>query len=855
MGTSGDVLREILLPKLDGIRKSGGSYMARCPAHDDSTASLSITEGKDHPVILKCHAGCEPEDILAKLGLTWETLCSPREDDGRTRGEWTPNGEAIAVYDYRDEAGKLLFQACRSAGKKFSQRVPDATCKSGWRWSLEGTRRVLYRLPKVIEAVRNGELIYICYADDTEVLTPSGWVLMAKLPPGAQVAQYDVGQVSFVEPSARQVFDYAGPMVSMDADWSGLLVTPDHRTLCRWRESRPVTIRAADVKAQRWLPVAGVRSGSGSGPTADEARLLAAWQADGVDCPRGHRVAWNLRKGRKKERLRKLLAAVGIEWREQEFPSTPGWTYLSIDRRDAPVLERLAGKRFGWDILDWSAESRHALLGELGYWDGDRPGREGVRYFTADEQCAEVVSAIAATTGWGSIVRRDDRDARPEQGPQWVVSLVPRDWRTLGNEPGREDYDGRVYCLTVPSGYLVTRRQGKVTVCGNCEGEKDVHAVEAAGMTATCNPMGAGKWREEYTGFLRDATVIIVADRDKPGQAHARQVATSLQGVAAAIEIAEAAGEGTEGGDKIKDVADHLAAGRGLRDLVVTWTSDEESPIDLAPDLHEFLAGTDPPYDWIVESILERGDRLVWTGFEGLGKSVTMRQIAIGAAAGIHPFTGEAAIARKVLWIDCENSARQGRRMFRKLERVTVAKGHRVPAGGMRLIHRPEGLDLMGDEDVAWLLERVTAHKPDLLYIGPLYRLHDGDINEERVMRRIVKTLDQARIKVDCALMVEHHSPHGDGANRSVRPIGSSLLRRWPECGYGLAPAVDSDPCTEVRVLPWRGNRDERHWPKFLSWGTRDDDWPWVVPPDAVAEAEARAAESWSPSTAIGDAE
>ena len=94
-----------------------------------------------------------------------------------------------------------------------------------------------------------------------------------------------------------------------------------------------------------------------------------------------------------------------------------------------------------------------------------------------------------------------------------------------------------------------------------CEGEKDVHAIEAAGATATCNPGGAGKWREDYTEFLRDAMVIIVADKDKPGQAHARQVATSLQGVAAAIEIAEAAGEGR---GAIKDAADHLAAGHAL---------------------------------------------------------------------------------------------------------------------------------------------------------------------------------------------------------------------------------------------------------------------------------------------------
>ena len=61
-----------------------------------------------------------------------------------------------------------------------------------------------------------------------------------------------------------------------------------------------------------------------------------------------------------------LFTHLGITWREQEFASTPGWTYLTIDRREVPVLERLQNKRFGWDILDWSQESRHALLDELG---------------------------------------------------------------------------------------------------------------------------------------------------------------------------------------------------------------------------------------------------------------------------------------------------------------------------------------------------------------------------------------------------------------------------------------------------------------------------------------------------------
>jgi 5S rRNA maturation endonuclease (ribonuclease M5) len=93
-----------------------------------------------------------------------------------------------------------------------------------------------------------------------------------------------------------------------------------------------------------------------------------------------------------------------------------------------------------------------------------------------------------------------------------------------------------------------------------CEGEKDVHALERAGAVATCNPGGAGKWRDEYAGWLDGADVVIVADRDEPGRRHAAQVAVSLDGKAASVTVVEAA----EG----KDAADHLAAGLGLGDFI-----------------------------------------------------------------------------------------------------------------------------------------------------------------------------------------------------------------------------------------------------------------------------------------------
>lgn len=46
------------------------------------------------------------------------------------------------------------------------------------------------------------------------------------------------------------------------------------------------------------------------------------------------------------------------------------------------------------------------------------------------------------------------------------------------------------------------------------EGERDVHTAESLGLVATCNPMGAGKWRAEYDPFFTGADVVIIPDND-----------------------------------------------------------------------------------------------------------------------------------------------------------------------------------------------------------------------------------------------------------------------------------------------------------------------------------------------------
>lgn len=63
-----------VLESLDGAKRAGKGFKARCPAHADKTPSLSILEGADGRVLLHCFAGCTVESVVAAAGLQMTDL-------------------------------------------------------------------------------------------------------------------------------------------------------------------------------------------------------------------------------------------------------------------------------------------------------------------------------------------------------------------------------------------------------------------------------------------------------------------------------------------------------------------------------------------------------------------------------------------------------------------------------------------------------------------------------------------------------------------------------------------------------------------------------------------------------------
>jgi hypothetical protein len=150
------MITQDILPQLKNVRRTVTGWMARCPTHDDEHNSLSISEGEGGRLLLFCHAGCPFERIISALEIV-QSQC-----------------QIVQTYDYEDEHGALLFQVCRTEPKGFFQRRPDGN--GGFLNNTKGVRKVLYRLPELLESDPSLTVFIVEGEKDVEALRDVGLV-------------------------------------------------------------------------------------------------------------------------------------------------------------------------------------------------------------------------------------------------------------------------------------------------------------------------------------------------------------------------------------------------------------------------------------------------------------------------------------------------------------------------------------------------------------------------------------------------------------------------------------------------------------------------------------------------------
>ncbi|NMC31228.1 MAG: hypothetical protein GYA36_02050 [Veillonellaceae bacterium] len=133
-----------------------GQARCRLPSHDgqDQNPSFSFNAKKGTGHCFACHAageGISVKEMAAALGVEPPPM---KQIDPAP-----PARRIVATYDYMDATGNLLHQSCRFKPKGFSQRRPDG--KGGWIWNLQSVKSVPYRLPELLQALAQGEPVFI----------------------------------------------------------------------------------------------------------------------------------------------------------------------------------------------------------------------------------------------------------------------------------------------------------------------------------------------------------------------------------------------------------------------------------------------------------------------------------------------------------------------------------------------------------------------------------------------------------------------------------------------------------------------------------------------------------------------
>jgi thymidylate synthase ThyX len=361
-----------------------------------------------------------------------------------------------------------------------------------------------------------------CYDAETEVLTQAGWKRWDEVDGSETFATVNPedGSLEYQPATEHFVGDYDGPMYRLQSEQVDLLVTPDHRmwvkahdTQANKRGEERYRVRHAhELMGRRfhycktvkwtgqedgWVEIPGTkrvwtRADSGTEttrhyvgskfPLKEFARFLGHWLAEGS--LNGYQICIAQNRGAGLDAIVRNIESMGLPTYE---PRTgPG----VVRTQNVALRDHLAGcgrvayeKRIPSYVHQWGPSVLREFLDA--YVEGDGSRRKGGNHsviYTTSRSIADDLQVLAIKAGWSANIRVDDRTGLERVLPSgqrfrnarpcYIVSLVKTRTHPLVNHDGRrhdswQPYSGKIYCVKVPNGLLIVRRNGKPAISGN----------------------------------------------------------------------------------------------------------------------------------------------------------------------------------------------------------------------------------------------------------------------------------------------------------------------------------------------------------------------------------------------------
>ena len=311
-----------------------------------------------------------------------------------------------------------------------------------------------------------------CFTGETEILTIDGFKKFDSLNKQELVAQWDNGSISFVKPTRYIEKEHKGAMTSFKVKHGiDVLMTPNHDQVLK--SSKTGKIKKKPISKcsfhNGWLlPVSGL-SICDSKPLSPLERLYIAVQADGSIHHEGIKhvsVLFAFKKQRKIDRLTKLAKEAGVSIHNVKHDKKRHSARL--------VLEMPIGATK--DIrnhIDYpmSAQKAQSVIEEMVEWDGHKIEGGTQFYFSSvNKTQVDFYSQVAVLAGHRCYqsVQIDNRSANFSNVHRLYIRLNKQYDDTQRCSVRETFYEGKVYCVEVPSGAIIVRHGGFTFVTGNC---------------------------------------------------------------------------------------------------------------------------------------------------------------------------------------------------------------------------------------------------------------------------------------------------------------------------------------------------------------------------------------------------
>lgn len=442
----------------------------RMPKPEIAMVGYSLAENEVRHVRAYSH-------LIELLGLNdkFETLMDVPEIQGRVKYLKKYLSGAKSRDDRNYTRSVILFSMFIEHVSLFSQFLIIM--------SFNKEKNLLPGISNVVEATSIEEE---CFKPCTEILTPNGWTKVNELEIGDPIYQYDMNSAEIQETKVLGTVekDFDGELIKFHKQGNSIICTPNHRMVYYNPNGKILEKPAIDFKgcSKKFIPRTGKVNNNNSIAFTMEHRLRIAIQADGSKLfwknakgkkierglNGGHNYSLGLTKKRKQVRLEWILKGLNISFSKTLTSDNNEFTYkFHYDCKENC-------KSFNWVNLseidaDWADE----FCRETSEWDGYEVSETSFGYSSTNKECIDVVQSLAILAGYFTniYVGIDNRKETHKDCYRLSIMEVAPAVRSHSLSKTTEKYKGKVNCVSVPSGVIITRNEFNDTfIAGNCHG-------------------------------------------------------------------------------------------------------------------------------------------------------------------------------------------------------------------------------------------------------------------------------------------------------------------------------------------------------------------------------------------------